>query len=134
MDTNNTELIAAKDLPVTTEEEVDVLCVEPDTGELKKKSGANLGGSGGVMIVNIVPAGDEYTTDKSYADVKAAIDKGQIVVLYYSNKYYNLSFLSVAMASFVNISYTQPKLKYEKWDIYSYNSNAIKTTNEITLS
>lgn len=38
----NIEFIAAKDLPTTEAEEVDVLCVEG--GELKRKPGASLGG------------------------------------------------------------------------------------------
>lgn len=41
-------LIPAADLPVTESKEVDVLCVE--NGELKRKSGANLGGAGSYII------------------------------------------------------------------------------------
>lgn len=37
------EFISAKDLPISEAEEVDVLCVE--NGELKRKAGANFGGS-----------------------------------------------------------------------------------------
>ena len=40
----NKEFIAAKDLPTTEAKEVDVLCVEPATGELVRKPGASLGG------------------------------------------------------------------------------------------
>lgn len=40
----NREFIAAKDLPVTEAEEVNVLVVDPSTGELAQKAGANLGG------------------------------------------------------------------------------------------
>ena len=43
----NREFIAAKDLPVTEAEEVNVLVVDPATGEMAQKPGANLGGSGG---------------------------------------------------------------------------------------
>ena len=43
-----TELISAKDLPVTEAEEVDVLCV--DNGELKRKQAKGLGGAGGYVI------------------------------------------------------------------------------------
>ena len=41
---DNKEFIAAKDLPATEAKEVDVLCVEPATGELVRKPGASLGG------------------------------------------------------------------------------------------
>ena len=40
----NIEFISAAELPTTEATEVDVLCIE--NGELKKKSGANLGGGG----------------------------------------------------------------------------------------
>lgn len=40
----NREFIAAKDLPVTEAEKVNVLVVDPSTGELAQKAGANLGG------------------------------------------------------------------------------------------
>ena len=54
----NYELIAAKDLPTTDAEEVDVLCVED--GELKRKAGASIGGgvSGGYVIK--LPVETEY--------------------------------------------------------------------------
>lgn len=42
----NREFIAAKDLPVTEAKEVNVLVVNPATGELAQKAGANLGGGG----------------------------------------------------------------------------------------
>lgn len=45
----NREFIAAKDLPVTEAEEVDVLCVE--NGELKRKAGASLGGGSEEMDI-----------------------------------------------------------------------------------
>lgn len=47
------EFIAAKDLPVTEAEEVNVLVVDPATGELAQKAGANLGG-GGIYTLNAV--------------------------------------------------------------------------------
>lgn len=46
---NEREFIAAKDLPVSEAEEVDVLCVE--NGELKRKTGASLGGRGVFDVV-----------------------------------------------------------------------------------
>lgn len=63
----NTEFIAAKDLPVTEVEEVDVLCVDPATGELVKKSGANLGGSGGgiTILEGSTTDGESTTLDLS---------------------------------------------------------------------
>lgn len=58
----NREFISAKDLPTTEAEEVDVLCVDPVTGELVKKPGANLGGGGGYMMK---PTADELSFDDS---------------------------------------------------------------------
>lgn len=58
----NREFIAAKDLPVTEAEEVDVLCVE--NGELKRKAGASLGGGGGITIL------EGSTVDGESTDVK----------------------------------------------------------------
>lgn len=40
----NREFIAANELPEIEAETVDVLCVNPETGEMGKKSGAALGG------------------------------------------------------------------------------------------
>ena len=59
----NIEFIAAKDLPTTEAEEVDVLCVDPSTGEMRRKPGASLGGSGGGYILR--PTMDEITTSDS---------------------------------------------------------------------
>lgn len=40
------EFIAAKDLPTTEEEEVDVLCVNPTTGEMCRKANTSFSGNG----------------------------------------------------------------------------------------
>ena len=40
------EFISAKDLPVTEEEEVDVLCVNPTTGEMCRKAKTTFSGNG----------------------------------------------------------------------------------------
>lgn len=45
------EFIAAKDLPVTEAEEVNVLVVDPSTGELAQKAGANMGGEKTDMVI-----------------------------------------------------------------------------------
>lgn len=45
------EFIAAKDLPVTEAEEVNVLVVDSETGELAQKAGANLGGEKADMVI-----------------------------------------------------------------------------------
>lgn len=45
------EFIAAKDLPVTEAEEVNVLVVDSETGELAQKAGANLGGEKTDMVI-----------------------------------------------------------------------------------
>lgn len=47
----NVNFIAAKDLPITEAQEVDVLCI--DNGELKRKAGANIGGSGGGYVIHV---------------------------------------------------------------------------------
>lgn len=55
----NIEFIAAKDLPEAESDTVDVVCVE--SGMLKRKSGASLGGGGGYLIkVDTVINADEY--------------------------------------------------------------------------
>lgn len=46
----NREFIAANELPEIEAETVDVLCVDPETGEMGKKSGAALGGGGGYIL------------------------------------------------------------------------------------
>ena len=48
------EFIAAKDLPVTEAEEVNVLVVDPATGELAQKAGANLGGEKADLVISLI--------------------------------------------------------------------------------
>lgn len=80
----NTEFIAAKDLPTTEAEEVDVLCVEG--GELKRKPGASLGGGGGFLTVDIVlndtnwGSPSSVSFSKTYDEIKEAIEKGYTVI------------------------------------------------------
>ena len=59
---DNKEFIAAKDLPATEAKEVDVLCVEPKTGELVRKPGASLGGGAEEYdaVVHMAYMNDEY--------------------------------------------------------------------------
>lgn len=55
------EFIAANALPVTEAEEVNVLVVDPATGELAQKAGANLGGGGeqaDLVIALTMPSGN----------------------------------------------------------------------------
>lgn len=59
----NREFIAAKDLPITDAESVNVLCV--DNGELKLKEGATFGGSGGGGGYVIVLSAEEMDTEES---------------------------------------------------------------------
>lgn len=51
MENKNIEFVSANELPVTEATEVDVLCVE--NGELKRKSGASLGGSDSAYCILI---------------------------------------------------------------------------------
>lgn len=71
----STEFIAAKDLPVAEGDEVDVLCVE--NGELKRKEGASLGGSGGgnsdgsklIHIKFFYDGNGGYTCDHTFGEI-----------------------------------------------------------------
>lgn len=76
------EFIAAKDLPVTEAKEVNVLVVDPATGELAQKAGANLGGSGGVIELDVefIPFDEVTSTDEHYRftnieQIQTAVDK-----------------------------------------------------------
>lgn len=51
MTTNERDFVSAKDLPTSESESVDVLCV--DNGELKRKSGANLGGEKTDLVIRV---------------------------------------------------------------------------------
>lgn len=72
----NKEFIAAKDLPATEAKEVDVLCVEPATGELVRKPGASLGGSSEEYdaVVHMAYMNGEYAILES-GSRQAVIDK-----------------------------------------------------------
>lgn len=78
----NREFIAAKDLPVTEAKEVNVLVVDPATGELAQKAGENLGGSGGVIELDVefvpfdaVTNTNEYYRFTNIAQIQTALDK-----------------------------------------------------------
>lgn len=92
----NREFIAAKDLPVTEAEEVNVLVVDPATGELAQKAGANLGGGGGgLLVVNITLGNHEWdspssvTFDRTYEEIKDAMDKGCAVIGWVAQSQFN---------------------------------------------
>lgn len=69
------ELIPAKDLPVTESNDVDFLCIDND--ELKRKSG---GGSGVLWCKIQANEDDTFTLDKTYDEMKSAIERGDLVV------------------------------------------------------
>ena len=71
----NREFIAAKDLPVTEEKEVNVLVVNPATGELAQKSGANLGGGGGGSDFCVIYSYIDYTYRYIGGDYEAIKEK-----------------------------------------------------------
>ena len=75
----NREFIAAKDLPVTEAEEVNVLVVDPTTGELAQKVGANLrgGGSGGEtpdMVITVAGNSNTKLADGNYTITEGSVD------------------------------------------------------------
>lgn len=86
MATNEREFIAANALPVTEAEEVNVLVVDPETGELAQKAGANLGGGSsvdGIISCTTSPVSannvDAFTlTDFDYEAIKAKIISGSV--------------------------------------------------------
>lgn len=73
----NREFIAAKDLPVTEAEEVNVLVVDPSTGELSQKAGANLGGGEQADLVISLTAPAGVTTPTS-ENTSVAIESGSL--------------------------------------------------------
>lgn len=129
------EFISANELPEASGEEVSVICLE--NGELKQKHSSNLSGSGGgVMIVTVTTVDNTSTPDKTYAEIKAAIDEGQIVRLFdvSGNQYFELTFLTAVMVCFTSVAYYMSALTYTEWNIYNYESLAYKSTKTITVS
>lgn len=78
MATNEREFIAAKDLPVTEAEEVDVLVVNPETGELCKKSGANLGGGEQADLVISLTAPATHGSTPTSDNTAVTIESGSL--------------------------------------------------------
>lgn len=81
----NINFIPANELPELEAETVDVLAVDPETGEMGKKSVASLGSGGGFMEVEIVLSSDNFysgtaTFSKTYDEIKAALDSGCFVI------------------------------------------------------
>lgn len=72
------ELIAANDLPVTEAEEVDVLCVDPETGELAKKPGAKLGGGEQADLVLTLIAPAAYGATPTSENTSVAVESGSL--------------------------------------------------------
>jgi hypothetical protein len=73
------EFIAAKDLPVTEAEEVEVLVVDAETGELAKKPGANLGGGGEQTdLVISLTAPDGNHTPMTIDTTSVVIESGSL--------------------------------------------------------
>lgn len=97
------ELVAAKDLPMTAADNVDILCVE--NGELKKKKetqlpdnvltydkenppagvengvfvGGGSGGGGNIVHVKFIKNGDGYTCDHTYDELAVYVDAGALI-------------------------------------------------------
>ena len=71
------EFIAAKDLPVTEAEEVNVLVVDPATGELAQKAGANMGGEKADLVLALdAPAGN--VAPPTSENTSVAIESGSL--------------------------------------------------------
>lgn len=78
MATNEREFIAAKDLPVTEAEEVNVLVVDPATGELAQKAGANLGGGEQVDLVLSLTAPASGVATPNSENTSVTIESGSL--------------------------------------------------------
>ena len=74
----NREFIAAKDLPVTEAEEVNVLVVDPSTGELAQKAGANLGGGEQTDLVLALTAPASGVTTPTSENTSVVIESGSL--------------------------------------------------------
>ena len=74
----NREFIAAKDLPVTEAEEVNVLVVNPSTGELAQKAGANLGGGEQADLVLALTAPAGNVASPTSENTSVAIERGSL--------------------------------------------------------
>lgn len=74
----NREFIAAKDLPVTEAEEVNVLVVDPATGELAQKAGANLGGGEQTDLVLALTAPASGVTTPTSENTSVVIESGSL--------------------------------------------------------
>ena len=78
----NIEFIAASNLPVTEAEEVDVLCVDSTTGEMRRKSGAKLGGYAKIVrITEDELASDSGVTSVNFDDFAEHLYNGGAVVI-----------------------------------------------------
>lgn len=73
----NREFIAANELPEIEAETVDVLCVNPETGEMGKKSGTSLGGGGGssgmFLFANVYDAESMNVNPSTIIDSKTGV-------------------------------------------------------------
>lgn len=93
-------------------------------------------GGGGAMVVTVTTTDGTATADKTYADVKAAVEAGQIVRLFDAskNQYFDLSFMSGVIAQFTSIAYSTNAMTYTQWNMYSYMTDVNKETKTITTT
>lgn len=68
----NINFIPANELPELEADEVDVLAVDPVTGELGRKPGANLGGSAAIVLTATMTDDGIDVTSLAYKDTGAA--------------------------------------------------------------
>lgn len=84
----NREFIAANELPITEEKEVNVLVVNPATGELAQKPGAKLGGGG--YVFKLKPE-DATISSGSSANIIVTIDCTELVHAILEGKFVQIS-------------------------------------------
>lgn len=61
---------------------------------------AELAGKGGAFVVTFSDSGSGYSVDKTYSEIKAAVDSGSVVVGKYYDNYYSLLALHPTSLSF----------------------------------
>lgn len=102
------EFVAAKDLPVTEAEKVNVLVVDPATGELAQKAGANLGGgSTQADLVIRINNSISYATEEDIEIVSGSVEAA--CTAYESGKF---PVVEVEIVSPTNSTYIRYANKY----------------------
>lgn len=90
----------------------------------------------GAMIVNLSNDGSKYTADKTYNEIKAAVEAGKVVRLFDAAKYqyYDLNFMSSMMMAFCAIEYFSGQLYQKTFQVYSYTTEVTTSTHYIQMT